>query len=249
MKKFFLIKFFFFFLFYLGVNNVFADSPNQLIVVRSPNDELFKMVCYNTPSSVNCSSWEMIPGLFSSQPTLVWDNDIGKYILWGVNSSGQIWSSTFDPDGTFNNDWVLLSGSSPSPVAAASAPSAANNTGYSHTENDTTLTATDQLILSTTVKCPYDGVVVARASGNVYFTGSGTGSARLYLSDGTNTYYQWSQHEAVTDDMFTIEAIFTCPSATNPNPRSVSVSFGGLKSGSANASVINPSLVINYYSD
>jgi hypothetical protein len=52
------------------------------------------------------------------QPTLTWDPSIQRYILIGIgNNQTSIWRSTFEADGTWNNDWTLITGASPSPVA------------------------------------------------------------------------------------------------------------------------------------
>jgi hypothetical protein len=67
-----------------------------------------------------CSSWTQISGRFSVQPTLTWDPSIQKYILIGIgNNLTSIWRSTFNGEGTWNNDWENITGASPSPVAVA----------------------------------------------------------------------------------------------------------------------------------
>jgi hypothetical protein len=92
-------------------------------VVRHADNTLWKMTCEGT---FNCSAWTQIGGKFSVQPTLTWDPSIQKYILIGIgNNKTSIWRSTFEADGTWNNDWTLITGASPSPVAVA-----AGNFGY-----------------------------------------------------------------------------------------------------------------------
>ena len=95
-------------------------TQTNLIVVRHADNTLWKMTCDGT---VDCSPWTKIGGLFSVQPTLTWDPAINKYILIGIgNNLSNIWRSTFEADGTWNNDWTLIATGatgSPSPVAAS----------------------------------------------------------------------------------------------------------------------------------
>jgi hypothetical protein len=100
------------------VTTVFGQT--NLIVVRHMDNTLWKMTCEGT---LNCSGWTQIPGMFSLQPTLTWDPVSNMYILIGIGNNGSsIWRSTFDADGTWNTDWVLIgtgTTGSPSPGAAA----------------------------------------------------------------------------------------------------------------------------------
>jgi hypothetical protein len=92
-------------------------GQTNLTVVRHSDNTLWVMNCEGT--SV-CSSWTQIQGRFSVQPTLTWDPSIQKYILIGIgNDKTSIWRSTFEADGTWNDDWELIPGASPSPVAVA----------------------------------------------------------------------------------------------------------------------------------
>jgi hypothetical protein len=92
-----------------------AEVPTSLIVVRADNNTLWKMTCLNDA----CSLWSQISGYFAQQPTLSWDENLRKYVLIGVSTVGTIWRSTFNADGSHNDDWVQLAGSTPSPVAVA----------------------------------------------------------------------------------------------------------------------------------
>jgi hypothetical protein len=92
-----------------------AENPTSLIVVRASNNTLWKATCDGT----TCSSWSLISGQFAQQPTLTWDEKLRKYVLIGVSTVGTIWMSTFNADGSHNDNWVQLSGSTPSPVAVA----------------------------------------------------------------------------------------------------------------------------------
>jgi hypothetical protein len=91
---------------------VFAQT--NLTVVRHSDNTIWKMTCEGTST---CSGWTQIQGKFSVQPTLTWDPSIQKYILIGIgNNLTSIWRSTFEADGTWNSDWTLITGASPSPV-------------------------------------------------------------------------------------------------------------------------------------
>jgi len=98
-----------------GFNSPAPQSITNLTVVRHVDNTLWSMACEGTGT---CSSWTPVPGRFSVQPTLTWDPAIQKYILMGVgNDQASIWRSTFNADGTWNNDWTKITGASPSPVA------------------------------------------------------------------------------------------------------------------------------------
>lgn len=98
-----------------GTATVFGQT--NLTVARHPDNTIWKMTCDGTS---NCSSWTQVGGGFSVQPTLTWDPSIQKYICVGIGNNGSnIWRTTFEADGTWNNDWVLLgtgATGSPSPV-------------------------------------------------------------------------------------------------------------------------------------
>jgi hypothetical protein len=94
-----------------------AGAQTNLSVVRHADNTLWAMTCEGTAP---CSSWAPISGKFAVQPTLLWDPSIQKYILIGIgNNQTSIYKATFNADGHWNNDWTLLDGASPSPVAAA----------------------------------------------------------------------------------------------------------------------------------
>jgi hypothetical protein len=96
-----------------------APLPAQtnLSVVRHADNSLWAMNC---DGKNPCSDWAPISGRFTVQPTLTWDPSIGKYILIGIgNNQTSIYKATFNADGSWNDDWALLAGASPSPVAAA----------------------------------------------------------------------------------------------------------------------------------
>jgi hypothetical protein len=93
-------------------------AQTNLTVVRHADNTIWKMTCEGTS---NCSAWTQIPGGFLVQPTLTWDSGLNKYLLVGIGNNGSnIWRSTFNEDGTWNNDWTLIgSGATGSPSPAA----------------------------------------------------------------------------------------------------------------------------------
>ncbi len=106
------------FLMLFVASSSWAQAPTQLIVVRASNNTIWKMTCAN----LTCSGWTQISGMFALQPTLTYDQDLEAYVLIGVSAGNTIWRSTFDIWGDHNNDWVQLSGSTPSPVSVAGGP-------------------------------------------------------------------------------------------------------------------------------
>jgi len=100
---------------FLMAVTVFGQT--NLTVVRHSDNTLWAMTCEGDGV---CSGWTKITGKFSVQPTLTWDPALGKYILIGIgNNQTSIFRGTFEADGTWNNDWTLVTGTSPSPVAVA----------------------------------------------------------------------------------------------------------------------------------
>jgi hypothetical protein len=105
---------------FAGAAMAWAENPTNLTVIRKSDNTLWKRTCDRTSS---CSDWAKIGGKFAVQPTLTWDQSIQKYILIGIgNNKVSIFRSTFEADGTWNNDWTDItgtSGGSPSPVAVS----------------------------------------------------------------------------------------------------------------------------------
>jgi hypothetical protein len=96
--------------------------PTNLTVVRHEDNTIWAMSCHGT-SAADCTEWSQITGGFTVQPTLTWDPTIRKFLLVGIgNNRTSIWRSTFEPSGTWNADWTLITGASPSPVAVAGGP-------------------------------------------------------------------------------------------------------------------------------
>jgi len=91
-----------------------ASYPSELVVVRAADNSLWKAMC--TASS--CTAFSGFPGMFASTPTVLWDELMYKYVIWGRATDGSIWRATFDYVGTFNDDWVSIPGSTPSQIGA-----------------------------------------------------------------------------------------------------------------------------------
>lgn len=167
----------------------FAE-PSGLIVVRASDDTLWKATCDGT----TCTAFTSFPGLFGSQPTVYWDENIQRYVLWGRASNNTIWRSTFTRTGTFNNDWVQIPGLTPSPIGAGGG-GITNNFVGSGQSGSVELTSTITNIKSVDVNTPWDGFVVCNVSGQLHFSRSstsGTSYAIIYItqtSGGSSSTY------------------------------------------------------------
>jgi hypothetical protein len=95
-----------------------AAPPTRLYVVVGQDHSLYKMTC----DGAVCSSWGAITGYFASDPTVIWDPALGRYVLLGVGLDGSIWTSTFNVMGVFQNDWVKLPGATSFQVASSGGP-------------------------------------------------------------------------------------------------------------------------------
>jgi hypothetical protein len=92
-------------------------SPAQLIVVRASDDSLWKATCSAYPQT--CTGFTSFPGRFASTPTVVWDGELLRYMVWGRAADGSIWKATFSKYGDFYDDWEVVPGSTPSQIGAA----------------------------------------------------------------------------------------------------------------------------------
>ncbi len=182
MKKIVLAFFLCLSLILLGVSIGFAD-PSHLVVVRASNSTLWAMTCNGT----SCSAWTSISGTFASQPTLIWDEDTQRYYLYGVSSANTIWRSSFNADGSYNNDWAQIGGSTPSPVAATGGGLNSNFSAYNSVDMTSyvTLDTTIANLKSASCYCPTAGFIQATGSGSVNHynkVAGNTAYSRIYLS-------------------------------------------------------------------
>lgn len=97
------------------------------IVVRASDDSIWTGT-FNS-SGVFDNDWTSIPGRTASPPALSWNpvaNQI-QMVAWAVPGSSPyyhcIWVASFDQSGTFNNNWMAISGNTASPPALAWNPS------------------------------------------------------------------------------------------------------------------------------
>jgi hypothetical protein len=95
-----------------------AAPPTRLYVVVGQDGSLYKMTC----DGGVCSSWQAITGYFASDPSVIWDPALGRYVLLGIGLDGSIWSSTFNVMGVFQNDWVQLPGATSFQVGSSGGP-------------------------------------------------------------------------------------------------------------------------------
>jgi hypothetical protein len=178
----------------LSVSISFAQNPSQLIVVRASDNSLWKATCAGT----SCTSFTSIPGLFTTQPAVLWDENLQEFVLWGRGVDGSIWRSTFNRLGGFNNDWVIpIPGSTPSPPGAAGGGLFSNFASVKSLDMSyVVLSDTVANIKSQGIYCPWDGFVSATGSGTVqhYRTSTGnTAYSRIYLSETSGgTQVSWS---------------------------------------------------------
>jgi len=140
-----------------------------------------------------------ISGLFTSQPTVIWDEDTQRYYLYGTGLLGAVFRRTLDRNCNTVGGWTKLTGDglSASPIGAAgggihqtfNSINPANN-------NPQTITSTRVNIKTLGVTAPDDGFFVCRASGQMYFirgTSVGNIFMRVFLvtnSAGNSTSWQ-----------------------------------------------------------
>jgi len=197
-----------------------ASNPSGLVVVRGADGSLWKATCLGT----SCSAFTSFPGNFSSQPTVYWDEEIKRYIIWGRASDSSIWRASFNQLGSFNNDWASVPGSTPSPVAGAG-----GILSYTFSVIGTDLTGivvntTATEITSRSIACPYNGMIEATATGTVDLDRSST-TNYSYVNIGLNTsatmplVQPWVQVPpgtpvGVTSFHFSVSRLFGCTGGT-----------------------------------
>jgi hypothetical protein len=81
------------------VSDCFAEG---LVVVSGGGDTIWARTCQTC-------AWTQVPGNLKTA-AVVWDAGLERYVLYGTNAGGQIYSCTFDRGGNFQNDWVLVPG-------------------------------------------------------------------------------------------------------------------------------------------
>jgi hypothetical protein len=171
----------------------------QLHIGRASDGSLWKMTC----TGLTCSGFTSFPGNFASQPSVIWDEDIKRYVLIGVAGNGSIWRSTFDVAGNFQNDWVTIPGALASPLGSASGDIFESHVWYSTTVGISTIgtTCTNYSSGSVTVTAPSSGVVVVEAdvSVQIHHTSGTLDIALIYLGENATDCTLNYANNAVVD--------------------------------------------------
>jgi len=205
----------------LSVSISLAADPSELIVIRASDNSLWKATC----SGLTCTNFTLISGQFTSQPAVIWDVNLQRYVLWGRGLDGSVWRSTFNYVGGFNNDWAIaIPGSTANPPGAAGG-GLSQNTWFTNPDwTPTELTSTLANLNYNWVWCPWDGIVFATTSGTVdHNRASATGSnfSRIYLSEtsgGTATTWAFTdlpsgQPVGHSSFPFSLSKAFSCPTS------------------------------------
>ena len=159
-----------------------GGSTTQLHIGRASDGSLWKMTC----AGLTCSGFSSFPGNFASQPSVIWDEAIKRFVLIGVASNGSIWRSTFDANANFQNDWVNMPGAVASPLGSASGDLYESQV-WSSSTNVTTLIGTDCTNYSggsVTVDAPSIGVVVVEADVWVHISKTDAAIQQAYIMIG-----------------------------------------------------------------
>lgn len=230
----------------------FSAEPSQLIVIRAPDNTLWKATC----AASTCSGFSVFPGLFNSQPTVLWDENNQRFVLWGIGLDNQVWRSTFNRTGTFQNDWSV-----PMPGIAASPPGAAGggialNTWHKGTATATAVTSAVTNVVSDYIVCPWDGEVIATASGVIEHdrsSATGTVFARVYLSStsgGTSSVWAYTDlppgTTGITSMPFSITDVFTCPADGGQKYVYMTAQEGGGAAATTTTNVRFPALTLQF---
>lgn len=239
----------------LGASGSFAAEPDQLIVVRSSDNTLWKATC----TALVCSSFSKIPGLFLSQPTVTWSEHVQRWFVWGTGTDSRVWRASFDRLGAFLNDWsVPVAGSTPSPPAAAGGGISQNAWFTSPNTTSIELTSTITNIKADYVVCPWDGYVLATSSGGIAHnrtSTSGNSFARIYLSEtsgGVASTWVFDDLPSGTPTGYTsypysITRSFPCPSGGGNKTIYVTGEEGGSATATTTTTVWYSSLDLQYF--
>jgi len=231
----------------------YAADPSGLVVVRASDNSLWKATCVGT----TCTAFTNFPGLFGSQPTVYWDENIQRYVLWGRAADNTIWRSTFDRLGVFYNDWVQITGLTASPPGAAGGGISQNTWFVNPSGVDIELTSTIANLKSDYVVCPWDGAVLATSSGTIeHYRTSATGAiyARIYLAEasgGTATTWTFTDLPSGTPTGYTsfpysITRSFSCPAGGGDKYVYVTGEEGGSGATTTTTWVQWPGLFLQY---
>lgn len=200
-----------------------ASDPSSLVVLRASNDTLWKATCNGT----SCSAFTSFPGLFGSQPTVLWDEDIQSFVLWGVASDGSVWRSTFTRLGVFNNNWAQVPGTAASPLGGSGGGIMNNFWADNGFNTNTTISSTGSVIRSAFAYAPVGGFFLVRATGEIsVYHGNTTSSAYTCVQIRSTNTFNYSDDNACSgqpagpigyyQDVFAIERWFNATGGTEP---------------------------------
>jgi hypothetical protein len=161
-----------------------GGTTTQLHIGRASDGSLWKMTC----AGLSCSGFTSFPGNFASQPSVIWDEAIKRFVLIGVASNGSIWRSTFDANANFQDDWVNIPGAVASPLGSASGDLYESNVWTSSTDDSTTIgtSCTNYSGGSVTVDAPSYGNVVVEADVMLFLSHTNGTQDRATIRIGEN---------------------------------------------------------------
>jgi hypothetical protein len=162
-----------------------ADNTQCLVVRRVSPANSLALARVNNGS---VGPFVAISGFFTSQPTVIWDEDTQRYYLYGTGLLGAVFRRTLDANCSLVGGWVKLTSDnfSASPIGAAGGGrhQTFNSINPSANSTATTLTSTRRNIKTLGVTAPDDGFFVCRAGGQINHSRSssvGTIFSRVYL--------------------------------------------------------------------
>lgn len=160
-----------------------ADQTQCLVVRRiSPSNTLW----VSRVNNGSVGSFFQITGLFTSQPTVIWDEDTSRYYLYGTGLLGAVFRRTLDTNCNTVGGWVKLTsdGFSASPIGAAGG---GRHQTFNAVQNNSSvaLTSSRRNILTLRCTAPDDGFFLVRGNGTIQHSrasSSGNVFARVHIS-------------------------------------------------------------------
>ncbi len=149
------------------VSDCFAEG---LVVVIGAGDTIWARTCQTC-------AWTRVPGNLKTA-TVVWDADLEKFVLYGTNAGGQIYSCTFDRGGTFQNDWVLVEG-----YAQWTTGASTNDKDWKAIHGEYAFTGQSSCLVGSNGINP----ILTPVDNKVYHTSESTQGVRTFKNNGTGT--------------------------------------------------------------
>jgi len=173
-----------------------AEDPTQLLVVRASNNTLYKATCLGA----TCTGFTLISGNFTTQPTVVWDENLRQFVLWGQGTDNKLYRATFTSAGVFNNNWAL------GPAATIASPAGAagsiiNRAGRALTSKGSIpvvdinwprpcTNAGREVLANLTFTTPRSARILLFADG-IYAPGVANAAVDVCISDTTGACLSW----------------------------------------------------------